>query len=230
MSDVSRQQSRSFDWAWFDYREHMFVENQRFCKHSAAKVTAATALLEHCSESRAVQSVRGYPSLKPATVLPSAMLRKLAAYERHNQLDLALREIGRVERTLFMLDWLESPALRRRCQAGLNKSEQRHFLTQAICTFKQGRIADRTHEAQQFRASGLNLVIAAIVYWNSTYIADAVAHLRTIGEPVPEELLAHTSPVGWGHIAFSGDFLWDRAAAMPTGRRPLNLGRMSMAA
>ena len=174
--------------------------------------------------------VRLVASLKAGTVLPSAMLRKLAAYERQNQLDLALREIGRVERTLFMLDWLESPALRRRCQAGLNKSEQRHFLTQAICTFKQGRIADRTHEAQQFRASGLNLVIAAIVYWNSTYIADAVAHLRAIGKPAPDELLAHTSPVGWGHIAFSGDFLWDRAAAMPIGRRPLNLGRMSMAA
>jgi len=146
------------------------------------------------------------------------MLRKLAAYERQNQLDLALREIGRVERTLFMLDWLESPELRRRCQAGLNKSEQRHFLTGAICTFKQGRIADRTHEAQQFRASGLNLVIAAIVYWNSTYIADAVAHLRANGEPVPGDLLAHTSPVGWGHIAFSGDFLWDRGAAMAMAR------------
>ena len=174
--------------------------------------------------------VRLVASLKAGTVLPSAMLRKLAAYERQNQLDLALREIGRVERTLFMLDWLESPALRRRCQAGLNKSEQRHFLTQAICTFKQGRIADRTHEAQQFRASGLNLIIAAIVYWNSTYIADAVAHLRSIGEDVPDELLVHTSPVGWSHIAFSGDFLWDRAAAMPVGRRPLNLGRLSMAA
>ena len=174
--------------------------------------------------------VRLVASMKAGIVLPSAMLRKLAAYERQNQLDLALREIGRVERTIFMLDWLESPALRRRCQAGLNKSEQRHFLTQAICTFKQGRIADRTHEAQQFRASGLNLVIAAIVYWNSTYIADAVAHLQTIGEDVPDELLAHTSPVGWGHIAFSGDFLWDRAAAIPAGRRPLNVGRMSIAA
>lgn len=174
--------------------------------------------------------VRLVASLKTGTVLPSAMLRKLAAYERQNQLDLALREIGRVERTLFMLDWLESPSLRRRCQAGLNKSEQRHFLTQAICTFKQGRIADRTHEAQQFRASGLNLIIAAIVYWNSTYIADAVAHLRASGEIVPDELLAHTSPVGWGHIAFSGDFLWDRAAAMAPGRRPLNLGRTSLAA
>lgn len=129
-----------------------------------------------------------------------------------------------------MLDWLESPALRRRCQAGLNKSEQRHFLTQAICTFKQGRIADRTHEAQQFRASGLNLIIAAIVYWNSTYIADAVAHLRAIGEVVPADLLVHTLPVGWGHIAFSGDFLWESAAALPAGRQQLNLGRLSMAA
>ena len=54
--------------------------------------------------------VRLVASLKVGTVLPSAMLRKLAAYERQNQLDLALQEIGRVERTLFMLDWLESPA------------------------------------------------------------------------------------------------------------------------
>ena len=82
-----------------------------------------------------------------------------------------------------------------------------------------------THEAQQYRASGLNLVIAAIVWWNSTYMADAVAHLRAIGETAPENLLAHTSPVGWEHIAFSGDFLWDRAAAIPPGRRALNIGR-----
>jgi TnpA family transposase len=93
-------------------------------------------------------------SLKAGTVAPSAMLRKLAAYRRQNQLDLALQELGRIERTLFMLDWLESPELRRRCHAGLNKSVQRHSLAQVICTFKQGRIADRGTEAQQFRASG----------------------------------------------------------------------------
>ena len=111
-----------------------------------------------------------------------------------------------------MLDWLESPGLRQRCQAGLNKSEQRHALAQVICTFKQGRIADRGQEAQQFRASGLNL------------------HLRDQGKPVPEALLAHTSPLSWEHIGFSGDFLWDRAAATADRRRPLNLGRGRMAA
>lgn len=166
--------------------------------------------------------VRLVASVKTGQVAPSVILRKLAAYERQNQIDVALQEIGKIERTLFMLDWLENPSLRRRCQAGLNKSEQRHSLTQALCTFRQGRIIDRSHEAQQYRASGLNLVIAAIVYWNTTYMADAVAHLRSTGETVPDDLLAHTSPVGWEHIAFSGDFLWDRAA-QSTSRKPLNL-------
>ena len=121
-----------------------------------------------------------------------------------------------------MLDWLENPDLRRRCQAGLNNREQRHVLTQAIYTFRQGRIIDRSHEAQQYRASGLNLVIAAIVYWNATYMDAAVQHLRAASAAVPDDLLAHASPVGWEHIAFSGDFLWDRAAAS-AGRKALNL-------
>ena len=129
-----------------------------------------------------------------------------------------------------MLDWLESPELRRRCHAGLNKSEQRHSLAQVICTFKQGRIADRSAEAQQFRASGLNLVIAAIVFWNTTYIADAIAHLRTIGKPPPDAWLGHTSPLSWEHISLSGDFLWDRAAAIADKHRPLNLSQTRAAA
>jgi hypothetical protein len=58
-------------------------------------------------------------SIKAGHVAPSVMLRKLAAYERQNQLDVALQEIGKIERTLFMLDWLENPDLRRRCHAGL---------------------------------------------------------------------------------------------------------------
>jgi len=97
-------------------------------------------------------------------------------------------------------------------------------------TGKQGRIADRSAEAQQFRASGLNLVIAAIVFWNSTYIAAATAHRRATEQSVPDAWLAHTSPLSWEHISFSGDFLWERAAATADKRRPLNLGQTRGAA
>jgi hypothetical protein len=62
------------------------------------------------------------------------------------------------------------------------------------------------------------------------YIADAVAHLRAIGEPAPDTWLAHTSPLSWEHISLSSDFLWDRAAATAGKRRTLNSGRVRIAA
>jgi hypothetical protein len=74
------------------------------------------------------------------------------------------------------------------------------------------------------------MVIAAIVYWNSTYLADAVDYLRGRGQPVSSELLAHTSPLTWEHIGLSGDFLWDRAAASAGQRRLLNLSSERRAA
>ena len=61
-------------------------------------------------------------------------------------------------------------------------------------------------------------------------MADAVQHLRNQGRPVPDELLAHTSPLTWEHIGFSGDFLWDRAAATADRRRQLRLGQGRMVA
>jgi TnpA family transposase len=161
-------------------------------------------------------------SIKAGAVAPSAMLRKLAAYQRQNRLDLALQEVGRIERTLFTLDWLESPDLRRRCQAGLNKSESRHALAQAVYVHRQGRVADRTLIDQEYRASGLNLVIAAIIYWNTLYMERAADRLRAQGRDVPNNLLGHCAPLGWSHVSLTGDYLWNHVATPIDGFRPLN--------
>jgi TnpA family transposase len=165
--------------------------------------------------------VRLAASIKAGAVAPSVMLKKLSAFKRQNRLDLALAEVGRIERTLFTLDWLESPELRQRCQAGLNKSEARHALAQAVFVHKQGRIADRILQNQEHRASGLNLVIAAIALWNTLYMERAVEHLRAREAAAPDALLAHLSPMGWAHVSLTGDYLWTDAAAAG-GFRPLN--------
>ncbi|PZR31084.1 Tn3 family transposase [Caulobacter segnis] len=165
--------------------------------------------------------VRLAASIKAGSVAPSVMLKKLSAFKRQNRLDMALAEVGRIERTLFTLDWLESPELRRRCQAGLNKSEARHALAQAVFVHKQGRIADRTLQNQEHRASGLNLVIAAIALWNTLYMQRAVEHLQDREVAAPDELLAHLSPMSWAHVGLTGDYLWANAATAG-GFRPLN--------
>ena len=41
---------------------------------------------------------------------------------------------------------------------------------------------------------------------------------------VPEpSLLRHVSPLGWSHIALTGDYDWNSGAAQRTNVRPLNL-------
>ena len=135
--------------------------------------------------------------IKTKAVQPSAMLRKLGAYRQQNRLHFALGEIGRIEHTLFMLEWIERPELRMACQAGLSKSEARHTLAKAVFAHSQGRIHDRSHAAQQRRVMALNLVIAAIVYWNTCYMDKAANYLRRQGRLPDPNLLRYVSPLGW---------------------------------
>jgi TnpA family transposase len=135
-------------------------------------------------------------------------MRRLAAYRRQNALAKALKEIGRLERTLFTLDWIGDPALRRRANAGLNKGEAHHALKRAVFFHRLGEIRDRTFENQCYRASGLNLAVAAIVLWNTVYLSRAVDELRSRGETIADDFLTHVAPLGWEHIAFNGDYVW----------------------
>ena len=147
-------------------------------------------------------------SIRQGTVTASLMLRKLGSYPRQNGLAVALRELGRIERTLFILDWLQNVELRQRVHAGLNKGEARNALARAVFFGRLGEIRDRSFEQQRWRASGLTLVTAAIVLWNTVYMERAVAALRSHGWPVDDGLLSHLSPLGWGHINLTGDYVW----------------------
>ena len=162
-------------------------------------------------------------SIRTGTVTASLILRQLASYPRQNGVAAALRELGRLERTLFTLDWLDDPELRRRTSQELNKGESRNSLARAVFLHRLGEIRDRTYENQQHRASGLNLVVTAIILWNTRYLGLALAALRQV-EAVPDHLLAHLSPVGWEHVNLTGDYVWapDRTVTENhDGLRPL---------
>jgi hypothetical protein len=99
----------------------------------------------------------GNKSIEQGTVSASLMLRKLGAYPRQNGLAMALRELGRIERTLFTLEWLQSTELRRRVQSGLNKGEAKNALARAVFFNRLGEMRGRSFENQRYRASGLTL-------------------------------------------------------------------------
>jgi TnpA family transposase len=164
-------------------------------------------------------------SIRQGTVTASLMLRKLGSYPRQNGLAVALREIGRIERTLFILDWLQHVELRRRVHVGLNKGEARNALARAVFFYRLGEIRDRSFEAQRYRASGLNLITAAIVLRNTVYLKRAVQAMDTRGASPDPRLLPYLSPLGWEHINLTGDYVWRHSQKLQPGKfrtlRPL---------
>lgn len=144
-------------------------------------------------------------SIREGTVSASLLMGKLGSYSRQNSLATTLREIGRIDKTLFILDYISSEALRRRIQRGLNKGEAMNALARAIFFGKHGELRERALQDQLQRASALNLIINAISVWNTVYLTQAIEHSKTTGK-YREELLPHISPLGWEHINFLGEY------------------------
>ena len=72
-----------------------------------------------------------------------------------------------------------SPELWRRSHVGLNKGEQHNALRRRVFFNRLGEIRGRSYENQRYRASGLNLVVAAIVLWNTVYLQRAIDTCRS---------------------------------------------------
>jgi hypothetical protein len=117
---------------------------------------------------------------------------------------------------------MRDPELRRRVQVGLNKGEARNALARAVFFNRQGEMRDRSFENQRYRASGLNLIVAAVTLWNTVYLGRAIVALREHGISIENEALVHLSPIGWEHINLTGDYTWQAAGKLRKGSfRPL---------
>ncbi|SLL37347.1 Transposase and inactivated derivatives, TnpA family [Mycobacteroides abscessus subsp. abscessus] len=144
-------------------------------------------------------------SIREGTVSASLIMGKLGSYSRQNSLATALREMGRIEKTIFILNYISDESLRRKIQKGLNKGEAMNGLARAIFFGKQGELRERTIQHQLQRASALNIIINAISIWNTLHLTKAVEYQKRSGS-FNEELLHHMSPLGWEHINLLGEY------------------------
>jgi len=154
----------------------------------------------------------------------SLILSKLGSYARQNALATALREIGRIEKTIFILDYISDKSMRRRIQRGLNKGEATNALARALFFGKRGELRERELQDQLQRASALNILINALSVWNTAYLQKAIDHLKASGDSVNDDLLKHIAPLGWEHVNLLGEYTFDlRGTQVPNELRPLNI-------
>ncbi len=169
-------------------------------------------------------------SLKLGTVQASELLRSLLKSERPSSLAQAIIEVGRINKTSYLLNYVDDEDYRRRILTQLNRGEGRHAVARAICYGKRGEIRQRYREGQEDQLGALGLVTNAVVLWNTIYMDAALSRLRQQGMDVKEEDAARLSPLLYKHINMLGHYSFALAEFIRKGvLRPLNAHELEIA-
>lgn len=152
------------------------------------------------------EMMRTAGSLKLGTIHASELIRSLLKSSRPSGLAQAIMEVGRVNKTLYLLNYIDDEDYRRRILTQLNRGESRHAVARAICYGQRGEIRKRYREGQEDQLGALGLVTNAVVLWNTLYMQEALSWMRSNGEETRDEDIARLSPLMHGHINMLGHY------------------------
>ncbi len=95
-------------------------------------------------------------SLKLGTIQPSELIRALLRRDRPSGLAKAIIEAGRINKTLYLLNYIDNEEYRRRILIQLNRGEGRHSVARVICYGQRGEIRKRYRDGQEDQQGHLN--------------------------------------------------------------------------
>jgi len=148
-------------------------------------------------------------SIFKGKVKASTVLRKLCSKSRKNKLYFAFRELGRVERTIFLLNYINDPEMRRMIQAATCKSEEFNEFVSWIRFGGGGVISDNMRPNQRKIIRFNHLLANMLIFHNVVYQTKGINKLRAQGIEIPNEILAGMSPYWTEHFNRFGMFQLD---------------------
>ncbi|MCP6760080.1 MAG: Tn3 family transposase, partial [Fischerella sp. CENA71] len=146
-------------------------------------------------------------SIKAGKVMPSTLLRKLGSYSRKNRLYQAFLELGKVVRTMFLLEYISNVRMRSEINAITNIVEMYHAFLDWVFFGKEGAITENDPIEQEKRLKYLDLVASAVILQNTVDMSLAIQTLAAQGEVIHQRHVAALSPYVNRHIKRYGDYV-----------------------
>jgi TnpA family transposase len=153
--------------------------------------------------------LRVLASLKRGYTSAVLLTLRLSSYARQNPLYRALREVGRIYKSRFILKYYDDPPLRRKINTGLTRMENFNYLARHLFFARRGENWEREFEQQLNRASALVVLTNACVLWNAVHLSEVIQQLREEGFEPSREDFRHVSPYAHEHIVPYGEYHFD---------------------
>ena len=162
-------------------------------------------------------------SIKCGKVKASLILQKINSYNRDNSVAKGLKEIGRVLKTKYILEYYTKKELRKEVQKILNKGESINSVGRLLFFGKHGRLNESSLENQLEKVSCLNILLGSLIVWNSRYLEKVYKSARN-EEWFELEEFKRVGPLGTQHVNFLGKYIFeDNQIDTDDGLRPLKI-------
>ncbi|MBI1425692.1 MAG: Tn3 family transposase [Gammaproteobacteria bacterium] len=146
-------------------------------------------------------------SIKLGETTASQVFKRLNSYSQDdNPLYIALKEFGRIIKSLYILRYIDDPELRSAVHKQLNKGESGNKLDRALAIGRPD-YAHSTKEEQETLASCKRIIKNAIICWNYMFLTQKL--MNTTGKIEKQALIDKiktSSTISWEHILFHGAY------------------------
>jgi len=136
-------------------------------------------------------------AIRSGTVSASRMFAKVRS---RDSLNAALREIGRIEKTLFYTEFIRSRSLHQAMARDAQRWKELYALIRLLTPGGGGSLQGKHAEDQARFLQANSLLVNAIVVWNTVQLERSIRIWKESAS-VDEEWLKHVSPLYGGHIA-----------------------------
>lgn len=147
----------------------------------------------------------------------STLLRRLNSYSRQNPLYKALKEVGRLYKTIYILRYISQQDLRQSVEAVLSKVENANHFAKAVMLGNPQEFNWGTHYEQLIAEGCKRLIINSINYYNLLLLSQQICNCKSVAQK--EELIkliSQTSTHTWHHINLHGEFDFSEQQVAPT--------------
>lgn len=153
-------------------------------------------------------------ALRLGTAEAEAILRRFTRDNPKHPTYLALVELGRAVKTIFLCEYLHSEKLRQEIQEGLNMIELWNGVNDFIFYGRSGEISSNRRDDQETSMLCLHLLQNCLVYINTLMIQQVLSEPQWQNRLTPEDLRALT-PLFYAHVNPYGNFHLDMNERIP---------------
>jgi len=145
-------------------------------------------------------------TIKTRTVTASRIFKRLNSYTKESPLYKALKEFGRIIKTIYILSYVDDKLLRQQIEKQLNKIELSNKFAKAVFFANSQEFRVGSTAEQKIIVACKSFIQNCIVLWNYLYLSQVLVNQNEEKRRSLIQIIKEGSVISWRHVNLHGEY------------------------